>query len=156
MAARFCQPTLKPLSAQTLRQTGSAPVDFVPECSDSRDRCDSLAGMQRAKATIVLLALLAVPLALLARGMACESSSGPMICCMLHGSHHGNQQMMCHCAGKSSSHIPDFGLIAPLPPTEPEAFAAIAAPSSLREPMYSQSQPSLPGFVSVPFEPPRA
>ena len=30
--------------------------------------------------------------------------------------------------GKSSSHIPDFGLIAPLPPTEPEAFAAIAAP----------------------------
>jgi len=112
--------------------------------------------MQRVKAMIVVVALLSVPLALLARGMACESSSCPMACCMLHGSHHGNQPMMCHCAGKSSSHVPDFGLIAPLPPTEPEAFADIAAPSSLRQPMHSQSELSLPGFVPVPFEPPKA
>lgn len=112
--------------------------------------------MQRVKAAIVLVALLAIPLALLARGMACESTAGPMICCMLHGSHHGNQPMVCHCAGKSSSHVPDFGLIAPLPPTEPEAFAAIAAPGSLRQPMYSQSPFSLRGFVAVPFQPPKA
>jgi hypothetical protein len=112
--------------------------------------------MQRAKAAIVVVALLAVPLALLARGMACEFSSGPIICCMLCGSHHGNQPMVCHCAGKSSSHVPDFGLIAPLPPTEPEAFATIAAPISLRQSTRSQSHLSLPGFVSVPFEPPRA
>ena len=111
--------------------------------------------MQRAQAVIVLFALLAVPLALLARGMACESSSGPMICCMLHGSHHSNQPMVCHCAEKSSKHIPDFGLIAPFPPTEPEAFAVLAAPSSLRQPMHLQSRLSLPGFVLVPFEPPK-
>lgn len=112
--------------------------------------------MQRVKAAIVLVALLAVPMALLARGMACESTPGPMICCMLHGSHHGNQPMVCHCAGKSSSHVPDFGLIAPLPPTEPEAFAAIAAPSSLRRLVQLQSRWSLAGFVSVPFQPPKA
>jgi hypothetical protein len=112
--------------------------------------------MQRVKAAIILVALLAVPLAFLARGMACESASGLMICCMLHGSHHGNQPMVCHCAGKSSQHLPDFGLIAPLPPTEPEAFAVVAAPSFLRQPIHSQSQSSLPGFVSVPFEPPKA
>lgn len=112
--------------------------------------------MQRAKAAIVLLALLAVPLALLARGMACESSSGPMMCCMLHGSHHGNQPMVCHCAGKSSKHVPDFGLIAPIPPTEPEAFAVLAAPGSLRASVYSQFRLTAPGFLSVPFEPPEA
>ncbi len=111
--------------------------------------------MQRAKATIVIVALLAVPLALLARGMACGASSCPMTCCMHRGSS-GNHPMVCHCGGKSSSHIPDFGLIAPLPPTEPEAFVAIAAPSSLRLPMHSQSRLSLPGFVPVPFEPPKA
>ena len=112
--------------------------------------------MQRAKVTIVIVALLAVPLALLARGMACESSSGPRVCRMLCGPQHGNQPMVCHCAEKSSKHIPDFGLIAPLPPTEPEAFVVLAAPDSLRQPMHSQSQVSRPGFVPVPFEPPKA
>src|SRR5579863_7879033 len=126
MAARFCQPTAKPLSAQT-RENRPAYSN-----SRARDHCGKLPGMQRVKAMIVVVALLSVPLALLARGMACESSSCPMACCMLHGSHHGNQPMVCHCPGKSSRQVPDFCLIAPLPPTEPEAFVVLPTPHTLR------------------------
>lgn len=119
--------------------------------------------MRRAKTMLVIVALLATPLALLARGMACESCACIMMCCAPQGSHsqHG-KAMMCgakqgmQCGMNSSKHQPEFGLIAPIAPTFTEAFAAVSAPGAIREPVRLSSQFTLQGFASTPFEPPRA
>jgi len=110
--------------------------------------------MRRMKVMAIIIALLATPLALLARGMACEASPA-MMCCAYHGSQHG-KAMVCHCATKSKAHPPDFGLIAPFPPTKPASLARLVDPGLSRRAFGIYSQSAAQGFFSAPFEPPRA
>jgi len=111
--------------------------------------------MYRAKAALVIIALLATPLALLARAMACESSTCAMMCCLPHSSH-SSAPVPCHCSGKSQKQLPDFGLIAPIAPTMTEDFASVGIPDSARQPRQSASPSLARGFTSAPFTPPRA
>jgi len=116
-----------------------------------------MSAMYRARVAVVIVALLAAPLAFVARGMVCQSSAGAVMCCPMHAGHSANgKPVVCHCSTKSSDHLPDFGLIAPIVPTTPERFATIDAPGDARALVSSHSQSSLQGFSLAPFEPPRA
>jgi hypothetical protein len=113
--------------------------------------------MRRAQAILAIVALLAIPLAPIAWGMACEASSSPMMCCLPHGSHaQSGKPMACHCAGKSTKQLPDVGMIAPIPLAAPAARATIIAPENARRAFFAFSQSKTSGYLSVPFEPPRA
>lgn len=106
---------------------------------------------------VVILALLATPLALLARARSCESPACTMTCCLPHGSHsRAGQWVTCHCSTKSGKRLPDFGLIAPIAPTTPERFGAVAAPDAVRYPVRFWSASLTQGFTATPFIPPRA
>jgi len=111
--------------------------------------------MRRIQIAVVVLSLLATPLALLARAMACESTSCPMMCCLPHGSHSGSS-LPCRCSGKSQKQLPDFGLVAPMAPTTPEEFAALEAPDAVRQSIRISSQAPTRGFSVGPFNPPRS
>jgi len=113
--------------------------------------------MRRLQILVVMVALLATPLALLARAMACESATCTMMCCLPHGSHsHSGQTMPCHCSTKSGKQIPDFGLIAPIAPTMTEDFAAVDLPGSARQALRFFSVSIAQGFAAPPFSPPKA
>ena len=113
--------------------------------------------MRRVHAILIVLALLALPLAPLAWGMACESASVPMLCCMLHTTHSpSGKPMLCHCTGKSQKTAPDTGLIAPIPPGTAAAHVEISAPQDARDHFHAFSESTIPGYFSAPFEPPRA
>lgn len=113
--------------------------------------------MRRALAIFAVLALLALPLAPLAWGMACESSSVPMMCCLMHATHSpSGQPVACHCTGKSQKHAPEMGMIAPIPPITAAPRVEIAAPQGLQENSLAYSRSAASGFRSAPFEPPRA
>ncbi|HXX46147.1 MAG TPA: hypothetical protein VEJ38_15560 [Candidatus Acidoferrales bacterium] len=111
--------------------------------------------MRRVQIAVVMLALLATPLALLSRAMACESTSCPMMCCLPHGSH-SVPSMPCHCSGKSQKQLPEFGLIAPIAPTMTEEFATVGVPDSSRQPLQVRSASLAKGFAAAPFNPPRS
>jgi hypothetical protein len=111
--------------------------------------------MRRIQTSVIIIALLATPLALLARGMACETSPVRM-CCMVHGSHASRgQAMACHC-GMKQNQMPDFGLLAPIAPTKTESLARPANPELSRRDFAGYAQAAASGFSSAPFEPPRA
>src|ERR1700689_3974411 len=96
-------------------------------------RCGNLFGMRRTSAILALSALLTVPLAPIAWGMACEASSAPMMCCLPHGAHSQQAKpMMCHCPMKSGKHLPDVGLIAPISPATLTALVRMNAPENAR------------------------
>jgi hypothetical protein len=129
--------------------------------------------MRRASTILVLLAMLSIPMALLARGMACaDAQSCNMACCSWHGSHPAQksrpmcgqqanpeqsaQPAQCHCMCMLSHHsLPDFGLIAPMAPTHVSPLATLVTPAAHKQSMDVFSQPLAFGFFSAPFEPPR-
>jgi len=111
--------------------------------------------MRRIQIAVVMLALLATPLALLARAMACESSACAMMCCLPHSSHQG-KPIPCHCSGKSQKQLPDFGLIAPIAPTMTENFAAVDLPGFARQARRFFAASITQGFAAPPFSPPKA
>lgn len=111
--------------------------------------------MRRVQIAVVMLALLATPLALLSRAMACESTNCTMMCCLPHGSH-SSSSMPCHCSGNSQKQLPNFGLIAPMAPTAPEEFAALDEPDGFGEAIRVSSQAPAHGFAVDPFNPPRS
>lgn len=113
--------------------------------------------MRRTQAILVIIALLAIPIAPLAWGMACEASSSPMMCCLPHSSHSlAGKPVACHCPVKSANQLPDIGLIAPIPLATPAARATLLAPEDSRRMFFTFSQLAASGFRPVPFEPPRA
>ena len=113
--------------------------------------------MRRVPILVVVIALLATPLALLARAISCESAACKVTCCLLHSSHAlKGSALACHCSTKSGKQLPEFGRIAPIAPTAPQEFAAIDAPAALRQPVRSYSPSIAQGFASMPFNPPRA
>ena len=120
--------------------------------------------MRRAQAILVIVAMLATPLALLARGVNGDASECSSMCCLPHG-HHAAQhkQMECHraemghcleCTMKSGTHS-DYGLLAPIVPTVPSAVAFLAIPDNGREILAPFGELSAAGLVSVLFQPPR-
>jgi hypothetical protein len=110
--------------------------------------------MRRVPFIVVIAALLATPLALLGRAMACESTTSTMMCCLPHAHSHGAPQMPCHCSDKSHK-LPDLGLIAPIAPTETEAFVSIDQPRAIRQAPQVSSLSAVQGFSRTPFNPPR-
>lgn len=121
--------------------------------------------MHRAHAILVILALLATPMALLARSDCSESACdctctlvnktflahgrrGPLLCGQAAGSMH-------QCAMNTKHHPPDYGLNALMAPTAPLPVASLAA-SVIRADVFAPQMPSAPsGFLAAPFEPPR-
>jgi hypothetical protein len=124
--------------------------------------------MRRAQAILIILALAAVPLALLARASANSMSCCTTMCCPAHG-HHPDAMamgMICHRDAASAPghclcamHSPlaaDLGLFAPMPPTAPIPAAGLVPPDFFRQ-FVSAGRGLAPlGFSAPPFEPPRA
>jgi hypothetical protein len=126
--------------------------------------------MRRTQAIFVIVALLASPIALLARGMAGDSGECDHLCCLRHSSHITakrslSEGMICHrgaashkcdCAMESGQKSMDYGLLAPIVPTAPSAILSIQNPEVSREHFAQILEQVSSGFLSLPFEPPRA
>jgi hypothetical protein len=138
--------------------------------------CARLFAMRRAQAILVIVALLATPLALLARANDSGMPDCNGMCCLPHGSHHSparnpspapqQEEMACHhgavghmmeCSMKSGQHRMDYGLLAPLPPATSSAFVSLDAPKLSRLPNSRFPAANLAaGFLANPFQPPRS
>ncbi|HXO44748.1 MAG TPA: hypothetical protein VN846_04715 [Candidatus Cybelea sp.] len=113
--------------------------------------------MHRTVAVLAVVALLAVPLAPIAWGMACETSRAPMMCCLPHGTPvQQGKPMMCHCPVKSGRQLPNIGFIAPIPPATMAALVRFNTPEDARRDRVVFSPSTAFGFLPAPFEPPRA
>jgi len=120
--------------------------------------------MRRTQAILVIVAMLATPLALLARGVRSEASQCSSMCCLPHGHHdaqhknmgceHGATGHLFECGMTSSRHTA-YGLIAPIVPTVPSAIAFLAIPDNGREIIAQLGELSAAGLISVLFQPPR-
>jgi hypothetical protein len=122
--------------------------------------------MRRAQAVLVLIALLASPLALLARSEACADACTNSCCIALHHSAKGPAAGHCHganqvpsarcCDEPTSNHALDYGFTILMPLSiipniagieAPAVSGAVAAPNFFTIPL---------ALRSAPFEPPRA
>lgn len=126
---------------------------------------------------MLIAALLALPLALLGSGSSNGMCDG--FCCLPHGHHMAQMQMpnhsiaeekpaegmSCHrdalghfsnCMMKSGSREMDYTILAPLPPTNLPSSASLVLPVVSRQVSVVISQDLAPGFLSAPFNPPRA
>jgi len=120
--------------------------------------------MRRTQAILVIMALLATPLALLARGLSGGTSECTTMCCLAHGHRaaqhkemecqHGGMGHVFECAMTSGHHM-DYGLIAPIAPAVPSAVTSIASPDVQRRIFSQFHEVSATGPLSVPFQPPR-
>jgi hypothetical protein len=128
--------------------------------------------MRRAQAILVIVALLATPLALLARGTAAGSMDCNGMCCLPHGAHHhasqppGHDTASCEhgllvhvfqCTMRTGHHGPDYGLSSSITPAKASALVTIASLhalqlGSLQLPVENISA----GFQQNPFQPPRS
>ena len=135
--------------------------------------------MQRFQAIFVIALMLALPLALLT-----DARSGGMgmcdgYCCLPHG-HHATQmpqanrqagqekpaeEMSCHhggsnhplnCMMKSNNHAMNYGILAPLGPTNLSSRVKLLMPVAARRAFVEVSQKASTGYLSAPFQPPRA
>jgi len=133
--------------------------------------------MRRVHAILVIVALLATPLALLARAVEPGMPDCNGMCCLPHGSHHhsparnsspepSKDDMACHhgaaghmmeCSMKSGQQRMDYGLSAPFPPSRISSLTFIDRPKVSR---FVNSQfPAgnlSAGFLAGPFQPPRS
>jgi hypothetical protein len=122
--------------------------------------------MRCARMILAIVTLLATPLALLAAGIACETTMCAMSCCAMHNSssqsgkgiacNHDSSGQTKQCGTNSEKRMPGFGTIAPISPTTLIARVTLAAPQVNRRSPVSYRQSTIPGFLSTPFEPPRA
>jgi hypothetical protein len=122
--------------------------------------------MRCARLILAIITLLAAPLAMLAAGVACEPTTCAMSCCAMHGSHaqpgkgvscqHDSSGKSGQCGTNSGNRMPAFGTIAPINPTTLIARITLAAPEAIRRSLVSYRLSTVSGFLSVPFEPPRA
>ncbi len=148
----------------------------VSNCAAKR-KCVTLAAMRRVQAILVIVALLATPLALLARGNDSGMADCNGMCCLPRGGHHHSparstapashdQDMACHhgavghmmeCSMRSGQQRMDYGLIAPFPPAQTSVVASINSPrvSRLRN-LQFPSDSLAAGFLAGPFQPPRS
>ncbi|MHB8411538.1 MAG: hypothetical protein ACYDDI_06270 [Candidatus Acidiferrales bacterium] len=120
--------------------------------------------LRRIQAVSVVVALLAVPLALVARGYACAPRRCTMMCCLRHK--HADAHMKMNCAGASgapactmqcNSHKNiDYGLASPLAPTQLAEGVTLPVPKVARLSSFLPRHMASSGFAFEPFKPPRA
>jgi hypothetical protein len=120
--------------------------------------------MRRAQAILLIVAMLATPLALLARGVNSEASECTSMCCLPHG-HHAAQHKDMECQHGATGHVfectmtsrhhADYGLVSPIVPTVPSAIALLIIPDVSRQTLAQFREISASGVLSAPFEPPR-
>ena len=133
--------------------------------------------MRRVQAILVIVALLATPLALLARADEPSMADCNGMCCLPHGGHyhlpardtapasheeemscrHGALGHMMECSMRSGQPHMAYGLIAPFPPARTSVPAFIDQPRVSRLarshfPAFNLSA----GFLTGPFQPPRS
>ena len=119
-------------------------------------------GMLRLPAYFVITALLATPLALLARGIACNPSDcNCMALCARQAAAHsehlcGAARLAPMCGTHRSNHAIDYGFIAPIPPTAPIPRARLAELAVSNDFVTPEAQSAIAGSLSVPFHPPRS
>jgi hypothetical protein len=127
--------------------------------------------MRRAQTVVVVIALLAVPLALLARSFSPSPSDCGQFCCLPHGLHssqahqsmpegiscnHGAAGHMLMCSMKSGHHHVDYGLNSPVDPTSVSSLIRITPPVASRRDLASHMDLLAFGFLPAPFEPPKS
>src|ERR1700693_1125551 len=124
----------------------------------------------RCQAALLLIALLATPLALLARSSAGKLSECNAMCWLPHGgtsmpmhkSQHGG--IFCNYGAPghmalcvmNSDHQTDYTLAAPMAPTAPSPRARIKTPDGSRKTLTKYMEFALSGFLPNPFQPPRS
>jgi hypothetical protein len=124
--------------------------------------------MVRIKASVLVLALIAAPVALLCGAQSDTTIHCPALCPMHGGSHAAQEQAdepECH-HGKSASQdclmksgcgqALDLGLATSLPPAVLSLRAKILVPAANGMLRLANSIPSLAGFLIPHFQPPRA
>jgi hypothetical protein len=132
--------------------------------------------MRRMQAILVIVALLATPLALLARAVDPAMPDCNGMCCLPHGAHHHSparndspasqlDDMACHhgpvghimdCTMKPGQQRMEYGLIAPFPPGRTSSLTFIDQPKVSRLPNSQYPAENLSaGFLAGPFQPPR-
>jgi hypothetical protein len=124
--------------------------------------------MRRVHAIFVIVALLATPLALLARA-DCGETACDCMCSLVQESlsskdQHPHGKMLCGqaaaqkpaCTMNAKHHPPDYGLNTLMAPTAPLSFAVLSPPAAARQIVVQPTQPASAGFLSAPFQPPRS
>ncbi|MGC1661383.1 MAG: hypothetical protein WA737_15340 [Candidatus Acidiferrales bacterium] len=134
--------------------------------------------MRSTQAILLVLALLAAPVALLARasfaggmsacnGMCCAArghrghainASVPTDATEANMCHHSaaSQAEPCECAMRGNPASPEIAFFVPMAPTAPIPAAELVAPALLRQFVLPERTAPRHGFSSVPFEPPRS
>ena len=144
------------------------PMNCVPQV-------DMLAflSMRRMQAILVVLAMLAAPMALLARAGACEQPCCATLCCASKHSAASQQAsgketggMLCHRQGQAPSepcimksgcnHALDYGFASPLPPTFLMAATVLIVPQLENEITGTAGISPQTGFALMPLQPPRS
>ena len=123
--------------------------------------------MRRAHAILVTLALLATPMALLARSdcsqSACDCGCDLVSRTLLAQGHRA--PLLCggqaggsthHCTMNTKHHPPDYGLNTLMAPTAPLPVALLAASVTTAQVFAPQMLSTPSGFLAAPFEPPRS
>jgi hypothetical protein len=120
--------------------------------------------MRRVQSAVIIVALLAIPLALVARTGPCAQSQCSRMCDLILRSVR-MQHMHCtcgmtadgsQCPTNSSQKLPDYGLNAPIAPTIPPARVAVAAPGFTRRAIAREVESPAFGFHFELIQPPRA
>jgi hypothetical protein len=115
--------------------------------------------MRRAQALLVILALLATPLAVVAGLNSCEQVACPLCAAIQHGKTMSCSCPMRHvgkCGSTAQTQLPDFALADAFAPTAPLPFFTVTAPATGRM-AWTDFAPSVShGFLSPPFAPPRS
>lgn len=113
--------------------------------------------MRRAQALLVILALLATPLAVFAGASCCCQQTCPICAAMQHGkmAHCSCPMYNAKCGMNGKTQLPDFALVSGLAPTMPLPFFDFPAPSLSRSAIFENMPALSHGFVSPPFAPPR-
>jgi hypothetical protein len=127
-------------------------------------RYDGPSTMRRTQAILVIVAMLATPLAFLARGVNGDASECTSMCCLPHG-HHAAQHKDMDCQHRGIGHVFEctmtssqhthYGLISPIVPTVPSAIAFLEIPDVSREALAPFLEISASAVLAAPFEPPR-
>jgi hypothetical protein len=117
--------------------------------------------MVRFQGILVVIALLAAPLALMVRGIVCDPSECKCMTVCAHMSMSQSQPncgMATHapmCGTHQGHHALDYGFISPFAPAVPIPQTHLAGLAASHEFVSAFSQSSVNGFLASPFEPPR-
>src|SRR5580704_18915929 len=142
---------------RTFPDGNACPVQILPPANlalwAEKKNCGTLNPMRRAQSILVVIALLATPLALLSRVYSNTSADCGQFCCLPHAAHasqthqsmadgmscqHGAAGHMLICSMKSGGHHADYGLNSPVDPTSVSSLIRIAPPAASRRALTSQ------------------